>query len=341
MDQRGSRQLHKRLKRIAAVMMCSLSVWTFLGCGGGGGGNGKSPFQGSPQQGGETQQTQQTEQSAGTRDATPVALVPEAPGTDVISAEEGSIDISNVNQGYVTASYTGDSDKAKFRISSGGEVYNYDLHPGEAEVFPLTHGDGTYEFTVFAHIPGTEAGYDPKVFGTADVTLEDEFKPFLYPNQYVNFTPESAAVKKGQELSQGAADDLAVVERVYNFVVENLTYDYDKVNVVQSESGYLPNVDETLSTKTGICFDYAVLMATMLRTQRIPTKLVLGYVTIDGEQVYHAWISVYIEGQGWVDNIIQFNGTDWVRMDPTLASTSGQSTRYEGKGDQYSELYYF
>ncbi len=340
MDQRGPRQFHKRLKRIVAVMMCALSVWMFLGCGSGGGGTGKSPFQGSPQQGGETQQTQQ---STGTRDATPVALVPEAPGTDVISVEgKGSIDISNVNQGYVTASYTGDSDKAKFRISSGGEEYNYDLHPGQAEVFPLTHGDGAYEFIVFEHKAGTEDGYNRAVSGPAEVTLSNEFGPFLYPNQYVNFTPESAAVSKGAELAQGAADDLGVVERVYNFAVENISYDYDKVNVVQSESGYLPNVDETLSTKKGICFDYAVLMATMLRTQRIPTKLVLGYVTLsDGTQVYHAWISVYIEGQGWVDNIIEFNGTAWVRMDPTLASTSGQSTRYEGKGDQYNEMYYF
>ena len=47
----------------------------------------------------------------------------------------------------------------------------------------------------------------------------------------------------------------------------------------------------------GICFDYAALMTAMLRSQGIPTKLEIGY---SGE-VYHAWISTYIDEIGWVD----------------------------------------
>ena len=51
------------------------------------------------------------------------------------------------------------------------------------------------------------------------------------------------------------------------------------------QSGYLPDVDEVLASQTGICFDYAAVMASMLRCERIPTRLEVGYM---GE-VYHAW----------------------------------------------------
>jgi transglutaminase/protease-like cytokinesis protein 3 len=60
-------------------------------------------------------------------------------------------------------------------------------------------------------------------------------------------------------------------------------------------------------------------MTAMLRSQEIPTKLVIGYTG----SVYHAWVNVYIEGQGWVDNVIYFDGHDWKLMDPTFASSGG------------------
>ena len=74
----------------------------------------------------------------------------------------------------------------------------------------------------------------------------------------------------------------------------------------------------TLSTGKGICFDYAALMTAMLRSQGIPTKLEIGY---SGE-VYHAWISTYIDEIGWVDNVIQFDGKSWSLIDPTLAASN-------------------
>ena len=107
----------------------------------------------------------------------------------------------------------------------------------------------------------------------------------------MNFNSASAAVQKGAELSAGVTDQLGVVSAVYNYVVKNLTYDTAKASSVQS--GYLPNVDLVLAQKKGICFDYAALMTAMLRSQDIPTKLVVGYTG----NLYHAWINVYLEGQ--------------------------------------------
>lgn len=115
-------------------------------------------------------------------------------------------------------------------------------------------------------------------------------------------------------------------------MVKNVKYDDEKAQNVQS--GYLTSVDETLKTKKGICFDYAALMTAMLRSQGIPTKLEIGY----SGDIYHAWISTWLNEKGWVDNIIQFDGKSWELMDPTLAANSDNKEdvkEYIGNGEHY------
>ena len=118
-------------------------------------------------------------------------------------------------------------------------------------------------------------------------------------------------------------------------MITNITYDEELAANVKTN--YLPNIDNTLKTKKGICFDYASLMAAMLRSQGVPTKLVVGY---SGE-AYHAWISVYLKEIGWVDDIIEFDGKSWSLMDPTLAANNSSSSvaKYVGDGSNYTVKY--
>jgi len=142
-------------------------------------------------------------------------------------------------------------------------------------------------------------------------------------------------VKKGQELAASANSDIEVVQNVYHYLTDNITYDYDKAETVQS--GYIPNVDDTLNTGTGICFDYASLMGAMLRSQGIPTRLEIGYAGTE----YHAWVSIYTDETGWIDNIIEFDGTKWTLMDPTLGSYANDSTvKKYINDDTYYQLKY-
>lgn len=78
-------------------------------------------------------------------------------------------------------------------------------------------------------------------------------------------------------------------------------------------------------------------MSAMLRSQGIPTKLEVGYV---GE-VYHAWISCYVDEIGWVDNIIEFDGKNWSLIDPTLGANNKKSDvkKYIGNGHNYLVKY--
>ena len=160
--------------------------------------------------------------------------------------------------------------------------------------------------------------------------MKDANNTFLYPNQFCNFNGSTKAVKTGDELVQGITDTIEKVEAIYKYTVDNISYDYQKAKTVKS--GYLPNVDDTLKTQKGICFDYAALMTGMLRSQGVPCKLVVGYAG----SAYHAWISVWTEDTGWIDGAVYFNGTSWQLLDPTFAATSGGSGTASGSGDANS-----
>ena len=238
--------------------------------------------------------------------------IPTANGTITYGTNTVHIDASNSKDGYIMMKYTGKAPRIKVRIKQTVE-YTYDLNTtGKFETFPLTEGSGNYTISVFENVKD-------KMYSTAftkqiNVKMKDANSTFLYPNQFCNYNSSTKAVKTGDELVKGLTDTLEKVEVIYKYAVDNITYDYRKAKTVQS--GYLPKVDETLKTKKGICFDYSALMTSMLRTQNIPTKLVIGYAG----STYHAWISVYTEEQGWIDNAIHFDGSSWKFMDPTFAS---------------------
>lgn len=259
---------------------------------------------------------------------------PVASGSVTYGNGRATIDASNTSNGYVMIKYTGGQSRIKIQIAKS-TTYTYDLNARNTyEVFPFTEGNGTYSIKIFENVSGNQ--YAQVMSQDISVSLADEFAPFLTPNQYVNFSNGSAAVNKGAELAASAADEIGVVTNVYNYVINNITYDTAKAASVQS--GYLPNVDQVLAQKTGICFDYAALMTAMLRSQDIPTKLVIGY----SGGLYHAWVNVYIDNIGWVDNFIYFDGHNWSLMDPTFASSGGQSEsikQYIGNGSNYQAKY--
>ncbi len=265
--------------------------------------------------------------------------VPEAAGVVVYAQNDATIDASNLSDGYVMIKYTGTSTARLKAIitKDGGVGYNYDLNTnGNYEVFPLTEGNGNYTVAVYQNTTGTK--YATLLSQAVSVSLKNEFSPYLFSNQYVNYSRTSQAVAKAGELVSGKTTDIEKVEAVYDYVVLNLTYDKEKAATVQS--GYLPSVDQIMEIKKGICFDYAALMTAMLRSQGIPTKLVIGYAG----NVYHAWISTYTKEQGWVENVIFFNGKEWKIMDPTFASSAQSSDtvmQFIGDGTNYTAKYYY
>lgn len=271
--------------------------------------------------------------------AVSTVLDPVASGTAVQKNASVVIDYSNAKDGYVMIQWlAGGTPKLKVLVKGpSGTTYQYNLRTdGQYDVFPLSDGSGNYTVGVYKNTSGTQ--YATVLTAAVSAKLADEFAPFIRPNQYVTYSANSATVAKAAELCKDAPDNLAKVEKIYNYVVSHTTYDKEKAKTVTS--GYLPNVDETLSSGKGICFDYAALMAAMLRSQGVPVKLVVGYA----DNAYHAWLSVYSETEGWIDGKIYFDGNQWKLMDPTFASSGKQSDaimEYIGNGNHYTAKYLY
>ncbi len=263
-----------------------------------------------------------------------------ASGAATKANDQAVIDYSNASDGYIMVKWIGGgSPKLKVLVSgpTGGDRYQYNLRTdGEYETFPLSDGNGKYTVGVYKNVSGTS--YSTVLSTSVDAQLTDEFAPFIRPNQYVNYSASSAAVKKAAELCAGVSDNLEKVAVVYDYVISSLTY--DKAKAASVTSGYLPDVDAVMAAGTGICFDYAALMAAMLRSQGVPVKLVVGYAG----SAYHAWINVWSDENGWINAMVYFDGDEWKLMDPTFASSSNQSAsimKYIGDGSNYTEKFVY
>lgn len=114
---------------------------------------------------------------------------------------EAVVDISNVAQGYVALRYKGSAKKISVEvIGKNNKVYKYFIErTKESTYFPLTSGNGTYQISVYENVQDDE--YSVLMMDSFEVKLKNKFLPFLYPNQYVEFTSKTKAVKEAKKLS--------------------------------------------------------------------------------------------------------------------------------------------
>ena len=83
----------------------------------------------------------------------PELLLPDAPGTAVKTEGAGTIDYSNITDGYVMAQYTEPVDKKiKAQVKGPLTTYTYNMVPERWETFPLSDGNGEYTVTIYENI---------------------------------------------------------------------------------------------------------------------------------------------------------------------------------------------
>jgi len=241
-----------------------------------------------------------------------------------------NIDVSKANDGYISINYIGKKStppRMKVVLQLGQDKYTYDLNRGlTTDNFPLQLGNGKYTIQVFENVTGNKYG----LLESVDVTvkLTNELSPFLVPTQLINYSKNDQAILKSTELVSSAKTAEEKVSAIYSYITATIKYDNDKAQDVATgaiSGTYVPSIDDTLSKKKGICFDYSSLMAAMLRSQGVPTRLVMGYVAPDN--LYHAWNEVYLEGKGWVEIAkLNFPGKSWERMDSTFGAGSNNAS---------------
>lgn len=205
------------------------------------------------------------------------------------------VNTSGAVNGYITVSYDNSfTTKAKVLIQKGGVQYLYTISSGTASL-PLQLGDGVYTITVYKDTEGTKLKRMTKLTLEVD-GLSDET---VYTNsiQLADYEGYEDVIDEINKLLVNAKSDEEKVKIIYSYIINNFSYSYEKAESVRYSTDYLPNLRDFMDSKTGICYDYASLFAAVLRSNKIPVKLVNGFPT--DTKKYHAWNEVLLDGE-WI-----------------------------------------
>ncbi len=222
-----------------------------------------------------------------------------------------AIDFTSSNMGVVKVlTYSATTAKLKVAVENGTQKYIYDMPARGSYVnYPLQLGNGQYTVKIYENTTGNK--YKTVYTGTENVYISTPNSVYLASTQQVNWNNENQAIILAKKLlndelylkivrtknNQAKLTDNEKIKVIYNYVVKNMSYDYQKISTLTSD--YVPSIDAVLQAKKGICFDYSALLASMLRSQGIPAKLVKGYSTTT--DVYHAWNEIYLSAEGrWI-----------------------------------------
>ena len=122
--------------------------------------------------------------------------------------------------------YSGHNEKVKIQVTSPDQNnYTYPVtYLNQFVTYPLPGGNGTYKITVLESVDLTKNLYATCFTQQIDVSLENEYLPFLYSNYYISFNKDSLCVKKAQQLAKKCYSSLDVVSNVYNYIIKNIKY---------------------------------------------------------------------------------------------------------------------
>jgi len=100
-----------------------------------------------------------------------------------------------------------------------------------------------------------------------------------------------------REIYQSSKPVAAVIEDCAHYIFTHFKYIKGITNIETT-------VDDILHHKSGVCQDFAHLMLQILRTLKIPSRYVSGYICpnkngMRGEGATHAWVEAYIPAAGW------------------------------------------
>lgn len=156
-------------------------------------------------------------------------------------------------------------------------------------------------------------------YGNINLDLDyEENDPDLYyytrDDLYID-SDNSIISNKVRSLIRNETRPLKIAEILYNYIVRNMHYDYDRAENREYE---FMSASEILEKGSGVCSDYSILYTAMLRCAGIPARLAAGIPVytilyeMDKEiDVGHAWVEIKIPGYGWVPVDITTEESFW------------------------------
>lgn len=132
------------------------------------------------------------------------------------------------------------------------------------------------------------------------------------PKRIRNFEEKVSALVGS--ITQGKTSEREKFEAIFNWVAENIRYDYK--TYFSSQGTSKTNIKRVLKQRRAICVDYATLMDTLCAVAGLTNVSVYGYAKDD---IFDVNDSLYIDNHAW--NAIRLDGL-WYLYDVTWAAGS-------------------
>ncbi len=168
-----------------------------------------------------------------------------------------------------------------------------EIEKGEQTVVSMLIDATLYEFDFMET--------DPEIYAyeADDIDLIQYTK-----SEYYIDSDDIEIIKIANEITESITDPYYIAKALYEYVIEKLEYDFKRLD--EKDYRFL-KASEILKLNEGICSDYSILYAALLRAKGIPAKVVLGIpvfaIVAENEgylEVGHAWVEAKLPYYGWV-----------------------------------------
>ncbi|WZL73625.1 transglutaminase-like domain-containing protein [Clostridiaceae bacterium 35-E11] len=220
---------------------------------------------------------------------------------------------SNTVEGVVELTGTTDQNKIKILLKKDNIQKWFDVQLDDGrfhEALWLTDGKGAYTISIMVHEKDRNYRYGPSI----NIINIQEVNKYLVPTKHVESTNE-VVVSLSKAITKNQKTDRRKAKSIYDWVVNNIRYDFDKFNEHQNKNyDHLYGALNTLKTKKGVCYDYASLTAALGRAAGLQVKMIKGEGITNVYKGLHAWNEIYIADE-----------KKWISVDTTFGSTSNKN----------------
>ena len=208
-----------------------------------------------------------------------------------------------------------------YQDEDGNIVHHFSI-PGRHSRLTLT-AEAFVECDAPRDLPST---LGPGVWEALDqATAAGEFWDLLNPSPFARRTPRLCALAEEMTLHR-MPNPVSTLRYVMAELYTRFEYRPESTRVDSP-------IDDALSTKQGVCQDFAHIMIALVRQLGIPCRYVSGYLFQPGETATrstdgatHAWVEAWLCDLGWVG------------FDPTNNALAGEQHIRVAVGRDYSDV---
>ena len=172
------------------------------------------------------------------------------------------------------------------------EVYEDILRPYGEGYYPLIHGPAEYIFAIMAE---QSNGLYTEVFKRSFIAEFHVDEPYKYSNVFSLYELDSDLAKKAYEITHRLNSSEDKAKRIKSYIRRNFSYS------IEMEVGHeLVDNDYLYEAEEGVCYHYASMFSSMMKSVGIPVREVRGFLITNYDSKYHSWNEYLNEDGEWI-----------------------------------------